>query len=117
MCARAAGAGRPCSLGPSLPAAHQLRLGLPVCESKPGHDEYSHSRVKSPLPFLLLLSVQITLLCIAPQYATAAPAAHEITRLPGWKGALPSKAYAGYIDAGTDTQVRAWWPPWHLYAQ
>ena len=35
---------------------------------------------------------------------TAAPADHEIKQLPGWQGELPSKAYAGYIDAGSDTQ-------------
>lgn len=36
--------------------------------------------------------------------AVAAPPGHEITELPGFKGALPSKVFAGYIDAGVDTQ-------------
>ena len=35
--------------------------------------------------------------------AVAAPPGHEITELPGFAGKLPSKVYAGYIDAGTDT--------------
>ena len=36
--------------------------------------------------------------------AVAAPPGHEITGLPGFKGPLPSKVYAGYIDAGTGTE-------------
>lgn len=28
----------------------------------------------------------------------------EIKHLPGWEGPLPSKMYAGYVDAGTDSQ-------------
>ena len=28
----------------------------------------------------------------------------EMTTLPGWKGPLPSKWYAGYVDAGSDVQ-------------
>jgi carboxypeptidase C (cathepsin A) len=50
------------------------------------------------------LALLLCLLASAPPAAEAAPASHEITELPGWKGPLPSKAYAGYIDAGTDTQ-------------
>ena len=30
--------------------------------------------------------------------ATGAPAADEITSLPGWSGALPSKWYSGYVN-------------------
>ena len=33
----------------------------------------------------------------------SAVAEDEVTSLPGWNGTLPSKMYAGFIDAGNET--------------
>ena len=41
--------------------------------------------------------------------ATAAPAADEITSLPGWTGALPSKQYSGYISLPSGTNLHYWY--------
>eukprot|EP01052_Picozoa_sp_SAG31_P028865 SAG31_NODE_2823_length_5038_cov_3.257340_2_plen_226_part_00 len=38
-------------------------------------------------------------LCAARREVHAARAADEITRLPGWDGALPSRQYSGMVDA------------------
>lgn len=35
---------------------------------------------------------------------SSAPAADEVTSLPGWSGALPSRIYSGHIPAGWDVQ-------------
>lgn len=34
--------------------------------------------------------------------ANAAPFADEVTALPGWPSALPSKQYSGFLDVGSD---------------
>lgn len=39
-----------------------------------------------------------------PLIALAAPAADEVTSLPGWPGPLPSKTFSGFINAGWDVQ-------------
>ena len=35
---------------------------------------------------------------------SSAPVADEVTSLPGWSGALPSKIYSGHIPAGWAVQ-------------
>lgn len=49
--------------------------------------------LRSALPFLALA-----------WGASAAPAADLVSSLPGWDGALPSKIYSGFLDAGSDEQ-------------
>ena len=43
----------------------------------------------------------------------AAPAADEVTALPGWTGPLPMKMYSGYVNAsdalGIACQVHYWY--------
>lgn len=41
-------------------------------------------------------------LVVAVGLAKGARPADEITTLPGWEGALPSRMFAGYVDAGAD---------------
>ena len=36
--------------------------------------------------------------------ARAAIPADEVPSLPGWAGALPSRIWSGFIDAGSDVQ-------------
>jgi serine carboxypeptidase-like clade 1 len=43
-------------------------------------------------------------LSLIAQSAYCAPAADEVTTLPGWTGALPSRIYSGFISAGSDVQ-------------
>ena len=45
-----------------------------------------------------------TILLTQATLILAGPKEQEITKLPGWDAPLPSKMYAGYIDAGTDVQ-------------
>ena len=47
------------------------------------------------------IAVAMALIC---GVHTAPTPSQEIKHLPGWDGALPSKAYAGYLGAGNDSQ-------------
>ena len=47
-------------------------------------------------------SALLAALLAAP--SLAAPAGDEVLSLPGWPGALPSRTYSGFIDAGSDEQ-------------
>lgn len=49
----------------------------------------------------MYLSAQLLL---AATLVACGPADQEIKRLPGWDKPLPSRLWAGYIDAGSDTQ-------------
>ena len=40
--------------------------------------------------------------------ARALPAADEITALPGWTGALPSRQFSGYLDASPTKHLHYW---------
>ncbi len=40
--------------------------------------------------------------------ALAAVPEHEITSLPGWSGALPSKQYSGYLDIPGGKHLHYW---------
>jgi carboxypeptidase C (cathepsin A) len=48
----------------------------------------------------------ILLACFQVLYA--APAADEITSLPGWTGALPSRQYSGYLDISSTKHLHYW---------
>jgi hypothetical protein len=51
--------------------------------------------------------------------ASAAPAEDEVTSLPGWKGALPSKMYSGFIESGWDVQdgINRTMQMWYMFVE
>ena len=48
------------------------------------------------------------LLLLLPAVALAATPKDEVTSLPGLKGALSSKQYSGYLDAGKGKHLHYW---------
>jgi hypothetical protein len=48
------------------------------------------------------ISLIVILLAIC---SSTPPPADEVTALPGWTGALKSKMYAGFVDAGSRTDA------------
>jgi carboxypeptidase C (cathepsin A) len=54
------------------------------------------------------LVVAVTTVVALMGGALAAYAPDEITSLPGWTGALPSKQYSGYLHGSNTTRLHYW---------
>lgn len=65
-----------------------------------------------------MISAALALLGLA-SLARAAPAADEVKSLPGYAGALPSRTYSGFINAGWDVQdgVNRTMMMWYMFVE
>lgn len=55
------------------------------------------------------------MLALASLIATSAIASDEVTSLPGWAGALPSKQYSGYLPVGQTSGVKGYIHYWYAW--
>lgn len=54
--------------------------------------------------------LMLPILAATPAFAptTLEPSADEVTSLPGWDGALPSRQFSGYLGVGKHKQLHYW---------
>jgi carboxypeptidase C (cathepsin A) len=54
------------------------------------------------------MKVELGLATLLLSSAFAEPSADEVTSLPGWDGALPSRQFSGYLTVNTTKHMHYW---------